>query len=51
MQGMSFRDAYKEIGEQVQAETYAPGKPYIHQHLGSKDNLGLDQIRAKMEGL
>ena len=51
MQGKSFRDAYKEIGEQVQGETYRPGQPLKHQHLGSKDNLALEQIRDKMKGL
>lgn len=48
MQGTSFREAYKEIGGQVQAGTYAPGAPIAHQHLGSKDNLALKEIKAKM---
>ncbi len=51
MQGQSFRDAYREIGEQVQRGAYSPGKPLEHQHLGSKDNLALKQIRDKMKGL
>ncbi len=49
MQGKSFRDAYKEIGEQVQNNTYKPAALKDHTHLGSKDNLTLDQIRKKKE--
>ena len=45
--GASFRDAYKEIGGQVQSGTYQPGEGRKHSHLGSKDNLALDQIAAK----
>lgn len=48
MQGISFREAYKIIGEQVQTNTYAAGAPIRHQHLGSKDNLAIDRIREKM---
>src|SRR5690606_27431935 len=44
MQGISFREAYKIIGEQVQTNTYAAGAPIRHQHLGSKDNLAIDRI-------
>ncbi|AVR46960.1 argininosuccinate lyase [Christiangramia fulva] len=47
MQGKSFRDAYKEIGEQVQNNSYKPTALKDHSHLGSKDNLALDQIRKK----
>ena len=45
--GASFRDAYKEIGGQVQSGTYQPGEGRKHSHLGSKDNLALDKIAAK----
>ncbi|WBL26885.1 argininosuccinate lyase [Zunongwangia sp. HGR-M22] len=45
--GASFRDAYKEIGGQVQNGTYKPGEGRKHRHLGSKDNLALDKIAAK----
>ncbi len=48
MQGKSFRDAYKEIGEQVQNNTYKPAEIKKHTHLGSKDNLSLENIRKKM---
>lgn len=49
MQGKSFREAYQVIGEQVQNDTYKAAPSKRHAHLGSKDNLGLEQIRRKME--
>lgn len=48
MSGSSFRDAYKEIGEQVQNNTYKPSESKKHSHLGSKDNLALEEIRKKI---
>lgn len=49
MQGKSFREAYKEIGEKVQAGTYQPSESKKHTHLGSKDNLSLPKIADKKE--
>ncbi|HET7360519.1 MAG TPA: argininosuccinate lyase, partial [Salinimicrobium sp.] len=49
MQGKSFREAYKEIGEQVQGGTYKVTSSKEHSHIGSKDNLGLDEIRKKKD--
>ncbi len=49
MQGKSFREAYKEIGENVQEGTYQPGKAIKHTHTGSKDNLALEEIKKKKE--
>ena len=51
VQGKSFRDAYRLIGEQVQAGTYEPGAERRHSHIGSKDHLALDRIAAKMAEL
>ncbi|UJH91244.1 argininosuccinate lyase [Antarcticibacterium sp. 1MA-6-2] len=47
MQGKSFREAYKEIGGQVQEGSYTPGNSMNHTHTGSKDNLSLEEIRNK----
>ncbi|SDL09374.1 argininosuccinate lyase [Salinimicrobium catena] len=47
VQGSSFRDAYKQIGEQVQNGTYEPTDLKNHSHIGSKDNLALDKIAEK----
>jgi argininosuccinate lyase len=46
-QGMSFREAYQRIGEQVQNGTYEPGGSSQHTHQGSLGNLCLNEIRAK----
>lgn len=48
MQGKSFREAYQEIGGQVQDNTYKASGNKQHTHLGSKDNLALDKIREKL---
>ena len=45
--GGTFRDAYKEIGGQVQDGTYKPAMGKKHTHIGSKDNLALDEIAKK----
>ncbi|GAB2770836.1 argininosuccinate lyase [Salinimicrobium soli] len=51
VQGSSFRDAYKQIGEQVQNGTYEPTDLKSHSHIGSKDNLALDKIAEKKKNL
>jgi argininosuccinate lyase len=45
--GMSFRDAYKGIGSQIQSDTYQPELGQEHSHIGSIHNLCLDKIRDK----
>ena len=45
--GASFRDAYKTIGEQVQNGTYTPDTSKEHTHIGSIHNLNLEEIKAK----
>ena len=45
--GMSFRDAYKHIGAQIDAGTFTPNKNVPHTHTGSIGNPGLDLIKAK----
>ena len=49
--GKSFRDAYKIIGEQVQNGSYEASEGMKHSHTGSKDNLMLDKIREKKEAI
>jgi argininosuccinate lyase len=50
-QGMPFRDAYKKMGQDIEAGNYSPKRDIEHTHLGSLGNLGLDGIRKKMEEL
>ena len=45
--GMSFREAYQKIGNEVQSGTYKPDTSKKHTHLGSMGNLCLDEIRHK----
>lgn len=47
--GVSFRDAYQQIGKQVQDGTYEPDTSKKHTHIGSIHNLGLEKIKAKMK--
>ena len=49
--GKSFRDAYKIIGEQVQNGTYEATEGMQHSHSGSKDNLSLNMIKNKLQQL
>ena len=47
VQGMSFREAYQQIGEQVQKGMYQPNLGKQHTHVGSIHNLSLDKIKEK----
>jgi argininosuccinate lyase len=51
--GIPFREAYKQIGEQVEKGTFAfdSKKPLTHTHEGSITNLCNDEIRAMMAQL
>ena len=44
LEGMAFRDAYKEVGARVEAGAYKPNRDVKHVHLGSLGNLANDQI-------
>jgi len=48
MQGVPFRDAYKQVGGQINAGTYEPTREVNHSHAGSVGNLCLDEIAEKM---
>ena len=51
LQGVPFRDAYRQIGEAVQRGEYRPTRSVHHTHLGSLGNLANDRITAKMQSL
>ncbi|EIJ40640.1 argininosuccinate lyase [Galbibacter orientalis DSM 19592] len=51
LNGMPFRDAYKQMGEEIQRGEFTPKKDISHSHKGSLGNLCLDEIKAKMEKL
>lgn len=48
MQGIPFRDAYKQVGAQINAGNYHPTREVKHTHAGSLGNLCLDEIAEKM---
>ena len=47
VEGMSFRDAYQQIGAAVENGTYQPDLSKKHTHIGSIHNLCLDAIKMK----
>lgn len=49
LQGVPFREAYREIGMQVQRGDYRPTREVHHTHEGSIGNLCTAEIKAKME--
>ncbi|AXT54410.1 argininosuccinate lyase [Aquimarina sp. AD1] len=51
MKGMSFRDAYVKIGLDIENGNYKPEKNTKHSHLGSINNLCLDDIKKKLESV
>ena len=47
--GMTFRDAYRQLGIDIMEGRYTPKKQVNHTHEGSIGNLCLGEIRGKME--
>ena len=47
--GLSFRDAYRKVGQVIENGEYTPDKTIKHTHEGSIGNLCNDKIREKME--
>lgn len=50
LKGVPFRDAYKQVGLDIESDKFAPDQNKIHHtHEGSIGNLNLDLIKSKME--
>ena len=49
LQGIPFRDAYRKIGQQIEAGAFNPDKEVNHSHQGSIGNLCNPEIKQKME--
>ncbi|RFS24854.1 argininosuccinate lyase [Chitinophaga silvatica] len=49
LQGVPFREAYKQIGMDIENGTFSPAKEVAHTHAGSIGNLCTAQIAAQME--
>ena len=48
-EGTPFRDAYRMVGQQIEAGAFRAERELQHSHAGSLGNLCLAEIRAKME--
>ena len=49
LNGIPFRDAYLQIGKDIEGGNFFPDRNIHHTHEGSLGNLCLDKIRKKME--
>ncbi|WP_298651931.1 argininosuccinate lyase [uncultured Proteiniphilum sp.] len=49
LQGIPFREAYQQVGKEVQAGSFHAPKEVHHTHAGSIGNLCTEEIRKKME--
>jgi argininosuccinate lyase len=49
MNGLPFRDAYRQVGQSVDNQTFSYDKPIHHTHEGSIGNLCNDAIQTKIE--
>ncbi len=49
LDGMPFRDAYKEVGRQIESGAFNPPRDIQHTHEGSIGNLNHKEVHAKWE--
>lgn len=49
LQGTPFRDAYKQVGQEIADNTFAAPKKLNHTHTGSMGNLCNDEIEKAMQ--
>ena len=49
--GVPFRDAYKQVGLEIEAGHFIPDKQIHHTHEGSIGNLCNEEIAQRMEQL
>ena len=51
LEGVPFRDAYKQVGLNIEAGKFIPVKKVHHTHEGSMGNLCNDQVSALMQNI
>ncbi len=51
LEGVPFREAYKQVGASIENGTFVPNKEINHTHQGSIGNLCNDMIEAKMNSI
>jgi argininosuccinate lyase len=49
LQGIPFRDAYRQVAEAISKGKFKPDKRILHTHEGSIGNLCLENIQSKMD--
>jgi argininosuccinate lyase len=49
MEGKPFRDAYREVADEIEEGRYRPGRETGYTHLGSIGNPGIEAIEQKIE--
>ena len=49
LSGTTFRDAYIEVGQEVQNNQFVSNKEVNHTHQGSIGNLCTEEIKQKMQ--
>ena len=49
LQGIPFREAYQQVGKEVEAGSFRASKEVHHTHAGSIGNLCTEEIKKKME--
>ena len=50
LQGIPFRDAYKQVGGDIEANRFVPNQQkVVHTHEGSIGNLCLPEIQTKLD--
>jgi argininosuccinate lyase len=49
--GVPFREAYKQVGVEVNNGTFSAKKEIAHTHMGSTGNLCNDEITAKFRNV
>jgi len=49
MDGLSFRDAYREVVDEIERGTYKANRNTTYSHIGSIGNPGIEKIKNKME--
>ena len=50
LEGIPFRESYKQVGLEIEAGNFKPNKDVKHTHEGSLGNLCSENIKAKMDG-
>lgn len=51
LDGVPFRDAYRQVGESINQGNFEPDRRILHTHEGSIGNLCLENIQLKMDNL